>query len=338
MSNLPPRPIIGAGIVIAAVAYAAFYFNHFETPTGDYMGNIMVLVIDYMGGAFPGDNYKFLPLYPLVLSALTPLFPVKVPDPIYMTAIVLNLLLYIPYILLAYTMFRKFLSEKVALAALLFLGMNIYTVYMATNSELELLLSLLILLSLHLSMRDNRFSYAAAFFTALTKWYSVFIVPAVMFRDFFYHKKRILALVLGTAATAGIGAWFLLSIINSPGHTHPYVSEIAHRGPNIYRYLIDCLLVATSFVQWMATHAWFSDNRAVSISLLAFLPIPVVVALTGIIWGAVLIWKRERREFAPVFIFLAGFILIHLVYQNPKDLYVMPILWIMTLFLFFGLS
>ncbi|MBN2079283.1 MAG: hypothetical protein JW838_09975 [Spirochaetes bacterium] len=336
--RISPRAIITGSIIIASVAYSAFYFNYFETPTGDYMGNIRVRVLDYMAGNFPGTNYKFLPLYPLILTLLTPLNPVQSADTIYLTAIALNLALFLPYILLARAMFRRFLSEYAALWALLFLGLNIYTVYMATNSELEMLLSLLIILSLYLALKGSRLSYATAFLAALTKWDAVFIIPAVMFRDFFYKKKRLLAITLGTAATAGIAAWLVLSFINSPGHAHPYVSEIAHRGPNIYRYPIDCYLVTTSFVQWMATHAWFAESPTVKISLFAALIVPAALALTGILWGVVLAWRRSRREFAPIFVFLAGFILIHLVYQNTKDRYVMPILWILVLFMFYGLS
>lgn len=336
--NVSPLAIISAGIILAAIAYTAFYFNHFETPTGDYMGNIRVRVLDYMAGNFPGTNYKFLPLYPLILTLLAPLNPADTSDPIYLTAIILNLALFVPYLFLARAMFRRFLTEEAASWALLFLGINIYTVYMATNSELEMLLSLLIILSLHLTLRDNRLSYATAFLTALTKWDSVFIVPAVMFRDFFYGRKRLLAIALGAAATTGVATWLILSFINSPGHAHPYVSEIAHRGPNLYRYPADCFLVATSFIQWMATHAWFAESQAVRIPLLAALIVPGVLALGGILWGGVLTWRRARRDFAPIFLFLAGFVLIHLIYQNTKDRYVMPILWILVLFMFYGLS
>lgn len=145
-----------------------------------------------------------------------------------------------------------------------------------------------------------------------------------------------LAIVLGTMASAGAVTWLLLSFITTRGH--PYVAEIAHRGPNIYRYLIDCFLVAGSFIQWMAGHAWYMENTLLKTAMLAFLAIPGIIVVTGIPWGAVLIWKKQRREFAPVFIFFAGFLLIHLIYQNTKDRYVMPILWILNLFLITGIT
>jgi len=336
LNNIPAGRIITGGILLASIAYALFYFNYFETPTGDYIGNIREPVLEYMKGNFPGENYKFLPFYPLLLSILTKLNPVETGDPVYQTAILLNFALLVPYLILVFFMYRRFLSEKAALAALLFLGVNVYTVYMAINAELEMILSLLIILSLSTTLRDSKLSYAGAFFTAITKWDSVFIIPAVMFRDFFYRKRRIFAFILGILATTGVALWLILSFVHTSGH--PYMSEIAHRGPNIYRYIIDCFLVTGGFIQWMAAHAWFSDDIRVTITLLAFLFIPAAIILTGVIWGAILIWKQKRRDFAPVFVFFAGFLLIHIIYQNTKDRYVMPILWILTLFLFCGLS
>lgn len=331
-----PR-LLTAAILLAAVAYSAFYFNYFETPTGDYIGNIRVPVLEYMKGNFPGKNFKFLPLYPLLLSLLTRLNPSESIDPVYVTAMVLNMALLLPYLALVLLIYRRFLSRKAAWAALLFLGVNLYTVYMAINSELEMVLSFLITLSLYLTLRGSKLSYPAAFLTSLTKWDSVFIVPAVMFRDFFYNRKKLLALALGAAAASGTAVWMLLSFMNTRGG-NPYISEIAHRGPNIYRFPVDCFLVASGFIQWMATHAWFSDLPLAKWPALVFLLVPGAVTVAGIIWGGVLIWKRQKKEFAPVFVFLAGFLLIHMIYQNTKDRYVMPILWILVLFLVYGLA
>lgn len=334
--KLPTGRIIAAIILIVSAAYGIFYFNYFETPTGDYISNIRGPVLEYLKGNFPGDNYKFLPLYPLLLTFLTGLNPAAGPDPIYQTAIILNMILLAPYLFLVFLLYRKFLPEKTSWAAILFLGINVYTIYMAINSELEMTLTILTVLSLYLTLRDSKAAYAGAFLGAFTKWDAVFIIPAVMFRDFFHRNKRILAVILGACASAGTAAWIILSFISS--RTHPYVSEIAHRGPNIYRFIIDCFLVAGGFTQWMATHAWFHENLSIKIGLLAFLLIPGIITLAGTVWGGILIWKRQRREFAPIFIFSGGFLLIHIIYQNTKDRYVMPILWLLTLFLFYGIT
>jgi hypothetical protein len=336
IKKIPTHRLIPAGILLAVIAYSVFYFNYFETPTGDYIGNIRGPVTEYTKGNFPGKNFKFLPFYPLLLSFLTRLNPVESGDPVYLTAMVLNMILLVPYIIIVFLLYRRFLSEKAARAAVLFLGINLYTVYMAINSELEMSLTLLIVLSLYLTLKGSRFSYAGAFLSSLTKWDAVFIVPAVMFGDFFYKKKRILAIVLGALATSGAAAWLLLSYITTHGQT--YVSEIAHRGPNVYRFIIDCFLVAGGFLQWMGLHAWYAERMPMKIGLMALLTIPGLVTLVCVSWGAVLVWKQNRKDFAPILIFAAGFLLIHMVYQNTKDRYVMPILWILTLFIFYGIT
>src|SRR4030042_194931 len=201
LKNIPAGKILAGAILIVSIAYGFFYFNYFETPTGDYIGNIREPVLEYMKGNFPGENYKFLPFYPLLLSLLTKLNPVDTGDPVYLTAMILNSALLIPYLILVFLMYRRFLPGKAALAALLFLGVNVYTVYMAINAELEMVLSLLVVLSLYLTLRDSKLSYATAFFTSITKWDSVFIIPAVMFRDFFYRKRRIFSFILALFLT-----------------------------------------------------------------------------------------------------------------------------------------
>lgn len=112
LKNIPAGNIIAAAILIVSIAYGFFYFNYFETPTGDYIGNIREPVLEYMKGNFPGENYKFLPLYPLLLSVLTKLNPVETGDPVYLTAMILNAVLLAPYLLLVFLMYRRFLQKK----------------------------------------------------------------------------------------------------------------------------------------------------------------------------------------------------------------------------------
>lgn len=329
--------IIAAVTIAASYAYACYYFNYFATPTGDYISNIREPVIEYMKGNFPGSNYKFLPLYPGLLAIIGSLGLQAHSDPVYITAILFNIILYLPYLIIVLYIYRRFLDNRASLAALAFLGINVYSVYMATNAELEMLLTFLIILSLFLTMRDSRIAYVPAFLTCLTKWDSVFIVPSVMFRDFFIHRKRVPALVFGALASTGVMVWLLLSFINTPGHTHPYVSEIAHRGPNIYRFPADVLFVTSGFSQWMAMHGWFFASLWMKFALVGTAVFAAIITLIGMVWGGILFAKNNLRESAPIFIFFTGFIILHMIYQNSKDRYVMPILWICNMLLVRGM-
>ena len=87
MDNKKQYIIIVVAWLLITLLYAIFYFNYFETPTADYIGNIQPRVMEYMEGEFPGTKYKFLPFYPLVLAGLTYINPITIGDPIYFTAI-----------------------------------------------------------------------------------------------------------------------------------------------------------------------------------------------------------------------------------------------------------
>src|SRR4030042_4640188 len=108
LKRLPLIRIITFCAIASALAYAAFYFNYFETPTGDYIGNIRGPVLDYMKGNFPGQNFKFLPLYPLLLSLFTTFNPLPVFDPVYLTAMILNIILFVPYVFIVLQIYRRY--------------------------------------------------------------------------------------------------------------------------------------------------------------------------------------------------------------------------------------
>ncbi len=338
MKNETRTRLLWCLILVLAVAYCARYFNYFETPSGDYIGNVLPPVLDYQKGNFPGTNYKFLPLFPVILALLSPLCPSGFHDPVYMTAMALNLILYIPFLIVCALLFRRFLDEKAGMIAIILLSLNMNTVYMVVNAELEMVLTFLIVLSLWLTMRDSKLAYLTAFFTATTKWDSVFAVPAVMFRDFFYSKKRVAAIALGSLASAGAVAWLALSVVHTVGAANPYVGEIAHRGPNVYRYLGDCFLVLSGFIPWMGTQAYYAESSILKASLFAATVPAGIITLAGLITGIYVSIKKWKRDLAPVFVFFAGFLLIHMVYQNTKSRYVIPILWLLTFFMCAGIA
>lgn len=329
---------LACAIIAAGLAYCLLYFNYFETPSEDFIGNIRPLAAAYMRGNFSGFNYKFLPLYPLILAALSRINPFPAGDVIYSTAIALNMALFIPYAIVVFLIYRRFLKGRALPAAMLFLMINTYTVFTAVNAELEMLLCLLIVLSMLQALRGSRISYLAAFFAALTKWDAAFTVPAAMFRDYFERKKRILSLILGTLAAGGIAAWFAMSFIGAPGHMHPYVREIAERGPVHIRYLADCLLVLSGLLPWMAVDAFKSQGFLIRALSYPFIAAYGALLLGSLFWGFALLIRRHRRELAPVLLFLAGFIALHMIYQNTKERYVLPILWLLVLALFYGIS
>jgi hypothetical protein len=291
--------------IIAGLCYGILYFNYLETPTEDYIGNIRPRVVEYLDGRFPGTYFKILPAYPLVLTAITAVNPMTASDPIYLSAMLFNIALLAPFLLVVFLLYRKFLEPWTAAMALVFLAMNPYTIYGAVNSELEMMLALLTALAMILSLNGSPFAYPVAFLTAATKIDSLFAVPASMVSDFFDRKRFLFAIVAGSLAASGVALWLLMSMV-SADYSNPYLKEIASRGPNIYRFIADCFLVLSGYVPWMAMHAYHAPLSlgAASLYLLAAVTIALVVCAT--LWGGGLQRGRRWRRILPLGVFFSG--------------------------------
>lgn len=336
-----PEPEIGRSTKLMAVlimaltfAYALRYFNYFQTPTEDFISNFRQSVLEYRSGDFSRLGHKTLPAYGMILTALSYLNPSTSGDPVYGTAIAFNIVLFIPYLLLVWLLYRRFLGDRIALFALLFHGVNIYTIYTAVNAELEMFLSFSVVLTLWLSFNRSRFSYLAAFFAAGTKWDSVFAVPAAMYNDFFVTRKRVAAILLGAAASGIVAITLLLTL----GARNTYVQEISRRGPNVYRYFIDCLVNTSGYLPLMFVEWWGATSAVTKVVLMFIIIATILVIPAAVIRGAILVFKNHREERGPLGIFLLGFLLVHAVYQNTKERYVLPILWFLGLCLAYGLT
>jgi len=331
----PYRMIVGA-VLLAGLCYGLLYFNYLETPTEDFIGNFRPRVVEYLSGSFPGSNFKMLPVYTLLLSAATAINPFDSADVIYSSALVLNMALFVPFLVVSFLLYRKFLSSGKAAAALAFLAMNPYTIYGAINSELEMSLALFSSLTVLLALKGSVLAYPMAFLTAATKWDSVFAVPAAMFRDFCERRRVIFSIIAGGLAASGVAAWIMLSLL-SADYSNPYVKEIASRGPNVYRYIVDCFLILSGYVPWMATHAYFSGSVALRTPLFVAAGVSIIVVVVSTVWGAVILFVRKWKETAPLSIFFGGYVLVHMIYQNTKERYVMPVLWVLVLLFFLGM-
>ena len=154
---------------LLAFGYALYYFNSLQTPSADYINNFLPRVREYMQGDFPGNSFKILPAYNVLLAVLTKIIPVNAFDPVYMAAIIFNIVLFIPYLLVTWSLYRRWLAEPYALLAMLFLSANIYTVYTVINAELEMLLALLIALTVYFTARNSRYAYLTSWLAAGTK-------------------------------------------------------------------------------------------------------------------------------------------------------------------------
>lgn len=319
-------------LFIAAFIYTLFYFDYFQTPPVDFIAQLRRMAVQYASGDFPGESIKMLPTYPLVLVALVKLFSIQSFDPYYTAAQILNIVLYVPFFVLSFKIFSLFISRKKALFAQFFLAINIYTVFLGVNCELEMLQAVTGLFALYMVFRGNKLSYLSAFVCAALKWDSVFIVPAVMYNDFFKKKKYFQTIIFGGLASLGAISWLLLSFFKG----NQYVDEISQRGPNGIRYFYDIFAAMSSFPQWVASKLITTDHVQAKLILSLIFLLSVIIFITSFFAGIWVFLRKKFNELIPILIYVAGFTLVHMVHAMSKPRYTLAILWFIHLITMYG--
>lgn len=314
------------------------YFGYLQVPSEDYIGNILPFARALASGNPSEAANKLLPVYPAILALLSRLSASG--DPFLTAATVFNYVLLIPYALLAIRLYRRFLSAQMAWLAVVFLVLNPYTLYTALNAELELFLATITLLALNLLTARTGLAEVAAAFTAATKWDSVFIVPAVAWRRFRSGGRLAIPGAVASALIGGsmFAAWNAFVLFGGPAKSNTYVGEIARRGPNIYRFLIDCFLVPSGFIQWAGLDAYRHGPDAAGIVFGSVTVAAGALFLVLFVSGIPALIRKSDPLKMPVLIHVAGFVLIHMIYQNTKDKYVLPAVWFFVLVVFVGIE
>jgi hypothetical protein len=314
------------------------HFGYLQVPSEDYIGNILPFAKAIAAGMPSAAANKLLPVYPAVLALLSRFS--EAGDPFLAAATVFNYALLVPYALLAVRLYRRFLSARLAWVAVVFLMLNPYTLYTALNAELELFLATMTLLALNLLTARGGLAEAAAALTAATKWDSVFIVPAVAWRRFRSGGRYAIPAAVVSAVSGSIifAAWNAFVLFSGPAKSNTYVGEIARRGPNVYRFLIDCFLVPSGFVQWSGLDAYRYGVEAAGIFFGVITAAAGVLLLVLVITGIPRLIRSADSLKAPMLIHVAGFVIIHMIYQNTKDKYVLPIVWFLVLVIFAGVD
>lgn len=326
--------LIPALVLLSAWVYAAFYFDYLQTPSADYIGNFRPVILQLQEQGLSFSRYKVLPAYPVAVWLAGKVLPDFGHDPIYYHAMILNYILFFFYSIIVYRLYRIFFDERNSMGAAILLFANIYTIYTALNAELEMFMTTAIVAALFFSLSGKKYlPYLFAFFGASSKWDSVFLVPAVMFRDVFREKKILRALLLGGLASTVVLLWIYFNMTKGS----VYVGEIEERGPNIYRYFIDLVHVTSGTTIWTALQGYYEYTGLLRYILYGATGVLFLLTSVGIIAGARWFWREHREKAAPVLIFLSGFLLVHLVYQNSKARYVLPILWFTSMLLYAGI-
>jgi len=317
--------------------YYLYHFNYIAIPTEDYIGNFRPFVLSVMAGNFSDISNKLLPAYPFLLAAVTAAMPKNLPDPVYSAALLVNIALAIPFLWLAYIVYKRFLGKNLSFFALLFLGLNLYTMFSCLNAELEIFLCTSSILTLYLMAIDSRAALPLTALTGIIKWDSVFIIAAYALRVFSRTKKALYFILSGAAAAIPLLVWIAFTMLRKNSSVNTYIGEIAQRGPNIYKYPIDVLLSTAGFPRWLAQDIYHSENIILSIIPAIILLVTLIASLCLLVLGVRAFMKAKDSIKLPIAVFASGFFIIHLVYQNTKDRYVIPIIWVLVLLIFLAI-
>jgi hypothetical protein len=317
--------------------YYLRYFNYIEIPSADFIGNFRPFVDAFQSGGFHAVPSKLLPAYPLFLSAVSSTLPAHGQDPVYMAALVLNFFLLLPFLLIAYLIYRKLLGEHWSFFALIFLGMNTDTLYSGLNAELEIFLCLISALTLWLMIKKSSWSIPAAALCSIIKWDAVFMIPSLGIHLLQQRKKILTSAFITFLSALPLLSWLIFIRLRDSAAQNTYVGEIARRGPNIYKFPGECLLVVSGFLQWMGLDIYYDKELKTPVILILFAIIFGILLIMALVKGFRLFLSLETDARLPIVTYFSGFMLIHMIYQNSKDRYAIPIIWLLILFIFLGI-
>ena len=324
--------------LVGLFCYYYHYFNYIAMPTEDYIGNFRPFVMSILAGDFSSISNKLMPAYPFLLAALSLLMPEASADPIYTAAIIFNFILLLPFLCITYLLYKRFLDNEFAFIAFVFLGTNIYTLYSGLNAELEIFLCTMIVLSIYLMSKKSWLAAIPTAITGIIKWDVIFMIPAYALHILNKTKKIKNFILCGIITSLPLIAWVGFTMLRKGHSANTYLGEIAHRGPNIYKYPIDALVTSFGFPRWLAMDIYHGRDMLSSIILAAIAVITLIALLMFIIYGIKTFIKIKDEPKLPLLIFSGGFIIVHLIYQNTKDRYVVPIIWLLIMFTIFGIK
>ncbi len=328
--------------LVVAVLFALlclFYIYHFDflkVPSADYIGNFRAFVLLFLKEGIGAVPNKVLPAYPVTLAWVTRLTGMYGFDAIYTNALLLNYVYFAIYLFSVWQVYREFFGRTLGFWALVALLLNSFSLYMVINAELEMFHGALSALTFALLIRNEKLAAFPAALTALVKWNSVCIVVAGMWRVFRQSASWLRGIVWGAVAGVPFAVWFVVKII-VPAGENTYIGEIARRGPNVYRFPVDAFLVLTGFLQWGAIDVYTGKVTVLTAGIVLLLLLFAVMIMFLFVTGLVSLIARRDSLTESLGIYTAGYFVVHMVYQNSKSRYALPLLWILHLIIFEGI-
>ena len=302
---------MGLVLVVFAV-HLGRHVNDFYVPESDFF-DFRDKAVSLREGEWP-DHFKRPPLYSAMIALISAVIPGHHRELIaaeiigVVSALVSLILLY----RIAYTFF-----PKIAFLFAWFWAFHPSTLRMAIKPKSEMFACLFILWAFYAFIVNKKWAYVIGFLASTVRYEGALIIASIGLAELAIKKERVKTLIRSLLAGSFIVLWTFLQSSGSKGDTY-------------FSYFNDYQL-NIGFIKSM----WQG--------LLGFLPSPfykicVIVAaglsLLGIVYGR----RKHRRETIALVVYIAAFVLMHVIWPMPNIDYTIMISWAFLIFVGLGLA
>ena len=309
------------GLVMLAYLVGAMLSVHFDFPVLPHNDFVQFAqpARAYLDFRMP-DSFKIMPAYPLAI-ALVSCF--GLPDAFLVRATeIVSHASALVFLVFFWLLARRFLPVTWPLA-MLFVVVNPYFLELSLQTLMEMFLLASVTISFWAFSRRSNGAFLLSAIASLTRYDSVFLIPAFSLIRFWEAGRKRCYLVFGALAGLGCLGWVIASARYSKV-VNPYIEEILDptrefAGPALLRMLIR-MLIGRPADGWSPLTIW---EWLIAGSLAAL-----------ILAGLVRLWQRDRGLAAAMAGFVITYFSIHAVFKAALSRYNFPLIPYLLLLLF----
>lgn len=326
--------IIIAILLAFGVYHSVIYFGHQTVPNPDFTGFVN-LGHQLLSLQYPSD-FKRAPVLGLLQAVLSHCVGTRHPD---LTAgWLLNAILHPFNLVLLYLVGKKIIGKAAVWLAIITI-INPWVIQSLTEPIAETSLLFFIFLTFYFIMKRSKWAYLFASITSVLRYegaaliLAAFVVDILSTRD---KRKWLLSLIYSAIATIPLALWMLGTILSfeDAGKTH-YIKELGASG----EASIDVFVKYLEMIWRVGFYPLFTAEPIASKdSALIIFKLSKVLAASSFVFGAVYALCKRRWNILALLIFLALYVMVHVVHSGVAPRYCCVIHWIPLLICFYGLQ
>lgn len=295
------RILLPALLIVVFAFHIGRHVNDFYVPESDFF-DFRDKAIALRALEWP-EHFKRPPLYSICLAALSLALSGQHRE-LY-AAEIIGFVAALAGLLFFYKIGRHFFQAGAVLITWLW-AFHPSTIRMAIKPKSEILVTVLILWTFYLFLKQKKSAYVLGFFASMVRYEGALIIAAIGIADFFMRREKTKTILYSILAGLPIVVWTLLQSSGKDGES--YFSYFAEYKPNF------------AFVKsfWDGFIGFAPSHLAKLWIVLAG-----ILLMIGLYRGR----RIHRRESLCLFIFFSGFFVMHIVWPMPNFDYHIIIVW-----------